>query len=166
VVFHADREMHRAGFTTLRFNFRGAGSSTGSHDAGRGEVDDLGAAARWLRGLAPGVPLVAAGFSFGAWCGLRYALHDPAVRAVVAIGLPVRVYPLGEEIRALGRPLAVVQAGNDEFGTPDEVASLLDAARAPSRLVVVEGTGHLFAPRARRAGEEAAAAAAWCLSAL
>ena len=57
VVFRTDRELNRAGWTTLRFNFRGVGSSEGTHDEGRGEVEDVGAAVSWLRGIVPDVPI-------------------------------------------------------------------------------------------------------------
>src|SRR3954463_12718695 len=48
VVFHATKALHGFGFPTLRFNFRGAGLSEGTHDEGRGEVEDVRAALEWL----------------------------------------------------------------------------------------------------------------------
>lgn len=150
VVFHAERQLHEAGMTTLRFNFRGVDDSQGTHDDGRGEVEDLAAAASWIRGLCPGRPLILVGYSFGSVCAVRLAEREHSVRAVVAIGLPVRTYPF-EEIARLGRPLAVVQASDDEFGSPDEVRAVIDGARPRGRLYVVEGTSHLFPGRARTA---------------
>ncbi|MDV7394009.1 hypothetical protein RZS08_21700, partial [Arthrospira platensis SPKY1] len=41
----------RRGYTTLRFNFRGVGASGGRYDEGRGEQDDVRAAAACLAGL-------------------------------------------------------------------------------------------------------------------
>jgi hypothetical protein len=136
--------------TTLRFNFRGVGESEGAHDSGRGEVEDLAAAASWIRGLRPDRPLILVGYSFGSWCAVRLAAREHSVRAVVAIGLPVGIYPF-EEIPRLGKPLAVVQASRDEFGGPDDVRSLLDRARPRGRMFVVEDTSHLFPKRAREA---------------
>lgn len=150
VVFHADRLLHRNGLTTLRFNFRGTGRSDGFHDEGRGEVADVGAAAAWLRGLAPGVPLLLVGYSFGSRCSLFHALEDRSVAAVVAIGLPVRVWDLGAAV-GLGRPFGVVQGEEDEFGSPEEIAPLLARMTPPGRLYVVTGTGHLFPGRAPEA---------------
>jgi hypothetical protein len=147
VVFHAERELNRAGLATLRFNFRGVGRSGGTHDGGWGELDDLACAAAWLRGAAPGLPLLLVGYSFGAWCALRLAHRDPGIAAVVACGLPVRHYALAE-IETLARPLAVIQADADDLGPLSEVRALLDRAAPPGRLYVVAGTGHLFAGRA------------------
>lgn len=159
VVFHADRELHRAGFTTLRFNFRGVGSSEGRHDEGRGEVEDVATAVSWLRGIALGLPLLAVGFSFGAWCSARHAVGDPNVGGLVAIGLPVRRYDFSE-LDDLGRPLAVVQAERDEFGTPAEVRDALAGASPPAAVHIVDDTTHLFPGRAAEAGRLVAEAAA------
>jgi len=150
VVFHADRELNARGATTLRFNFRGVGSSDGSHDAGRGELEDLAAAVSWTRGLAPEAPTILVGYSFGAWCAVRLAERDRSIRAVAALGLPLEVYPFGE-IARLDRPVLVVQASDDELGSPEEVRQLLERARPPGRLHVVDGGGHRFSGRARTA---------------
>ncbi|MBA3767822.1 MAG: alpha/beta hydrolase, partial [Acidobacteria bacterium] len=40
VVFRAASALNDAGLITLRINFRGVGLSTGTHDEGRGEVED------------------------------------------------------------------------------------------------------------------------------
>jgi alpha/beta superfamily hydrolase len=147
VVFHADRELNRMGLLTLRFNFRGVGESDGFHDDGRGEVGDVAACAGWLRGLAPELPLVLVGYSFGSRCSILHALDDRHVAAVVAIGLPLRVLDLSA-VTSFDRPLGVVQGSRDEFGAPDEVRSL--APQAEVR--VLEGAEHLFPGRAPEAG--------------
>ena len=157
VVFHVDRALSERGATTLRFNFRGVGSSEGVHDAGRGELEDLAAAASWLRGLAPEAPAVLAGYSFGAWCALRLAERDFAFRGAVLLGLPVGIWPL-DEVERLARPLAVVQGSQDELGPLEQVRQLLERARPAGRLYVVEGAGHTFARSAREAGARAAQA--------
>jgi alpha/beta superfamily hydrolase len=162
VIFHSERELHRLGLTTMRFNFRGVGDSDGEHDAGRGEVDDVAAAASWVRGIAPGVPLLVVGYSFGSWCGVRYAVDDSAVAGVIAVGLPARLYPF-DEVERLGRPLAAVHGTRDEFGSPDEVRAILDRATPPGQLHLVEGAQHLFPGQAPAAAAEVARAASHIL---
>lgn len=152
VVFHAERELHRAGWTTLRFNFRGVDGSSGEHDAGQGEVEDLKKAVAWLRGVSHGVPLVSIGYSFGSWCALRESLNDRSVAALVAIGLPVRQYDMASVFSALRKPLAVVQGTEDEFGSIEEVWRLLDLVAPRPKLVEVAGATHLFPDRAREVG--------------
>jgi alpha/beta superfamily hydrolase len=151
VVFHAERNLHLAGLTTIRFNFRGVGDSEGSHDAGHGEVADLAAAASWVRGLATDVPLIVVGYSFGSVCAVRAARNDRSIRAVIGIGLPVRTFDFAE-VEELNRPLAVVQAADDEFGTIEEVRRLLERTSPRGTLYVVDGSSHLFPGRAREAG--------------
>ena len=154
LVFHAEQELHRLGLTTLRFNFRGVGESDGNFDEGRGEVDDIAAAVSWLRGLAPAASLISVGYSFGAWCSLRHASVDRTVRGMIAVGLPVRLYPLEELLGGLGRPLHVVQADGDEFGDPAAVREAARNARPAITLHVVGDTTHRFPGRARDAAAE------------
>ncbi|MGH9604076.1 MAG: alpha/beta hydrolase [Terracidiphilus sp.] len=94
VVYHAMKAMNAPewglGLPVLRFNFRGVGLSEGRHDGGA-EAEDVAAALAWLENEY-NVPIVAAGFSFGAAMTLEAccgASRPPAaVGALVALGLP------------------------------------------------------------------------------
>lgn len=165
VIFHADRELNRAGLTTLRFNFRSVQGSDGFHDEGRGEIGDVGAAAAWVGGLAPDRPLILVGYSFGSRCAIQHAVSDPAVAGVVAIGLPVRIWPF-TDLAALGRPLAVVQGTRDEFGPVGEVETAIAGASPPGRLYTVPGAEHLFPGRAPEAAARVLEAVEGILTAL
>ena len=79
VVFHAMKALNSFGFPVLRFNFRGTGLSQGEHDHGRGEMDDVRAALDWLERNIH-LPIVFAGFSFGAAVGLRACAPMSACR--------------------------------------------------------------------------------------
>jgi len=150
VVFHADRELNRAGFTTLRFNFRGVEKSEGTHDDGRGEVADVAAAAEWLKATVPGKPLILVGYSFGSRCVIAHAIGDASIVGVVAIGLPVRLFRF-DDLSLLRRPFAVVQGTEDEYGPIVEIEPLLAALTPPGRLYRVPGASHLFPGRAGEA---------------
>jgi alpha/beta superfamily hydrolase len=156
VMFHADRALNRAGLATLRFNFRGVDGSEGTHDEGRGEVEDVGAAVHWLRGLLPERRCVLVGYSFGSWCAVRYAVAHPEIAAVVAVGLPVRKYGF-DMIPELRSPFAVVQPEYDEFGPPDEIRPLVE------HVDVVPGATHLLPGRAPEAGAKVVEAVTWGL---
>jgi uncharacterized protein len=151
VVFHADRELWRAGLTTLRFNFRGVGSSDGVYDEARGEVDDVGAAVSWLRGVAIGQPLVTVGYSFGSYCSLEWMLRDETVAGLVAVGLPLATWSFAALVE-LGRPVAVVQGSEDEYGSPALVQALLARRKGRSALSIIPGASHLFSDRAQEVG--------------
>jgi alpha/beta superfamily hydrolase len=150
VVFHADRELNRAGMTTLRLNFRGVEGSDGFHDDGRGEIGDVAAAAGWLADAAPGAPVILVGYSFGSRCAIAHAINDPSIAGVVAIGLPVRIWAF-DDLPALRRPFAVVQGTADEFGSIGEVEAAIGRLDPPGRLYPVPGATHMFPGRAPEA---------------
>ncbi len=71
VIYQVNKTLDRLNVPVLRFNFRGAGLSEGTHDRGIGERDDVRAALDFLAADFPAARLLLAGFSFGAWVGLR-----------------------------------------------------------------------------------------------
>lgn len=73
VVTTLARAFTELGFAALRFNFRGVGESAGSFDQGNGETLDAIAAAGFMRKKFPDLPLICAGFSFGAYVQARAA---------------------------------------------------------------------------------------------
>lgn len=103
-----------AGWAGLRFNFRGVGGSTGRHDHGKGEQDDVLAAASWLAGRAEG-PLVLAGYSFGSLVGSLAAGRVGGLAGGVWVSPPWVMGPLAPWPEAAG-PLLVLTGGRDEFG--------------------------------------------------
>ena len=159
VVFHAMKALHGFGFPVLRFNFRGAGLSEGKHDEGRGEAEDVKAALRWLDERFH-LPIVFAGFSFGAATGLRAACPDPHVDALIALGMPVRVDDRSYGYRFLSectRPKLFVSGGHDQFGPRKQLHELVARVPEPKKLVIIEGADHFFAghlAEMRRAIEE------------
>ena len=70
VVDALQKSLRDGGLGTLRFNFRGVGGSTGQHRGAQADVEDLIAVFDYLhqQGLQV-LPL--AGYSYGAWIGLR-----------------------------------------------------------------------------------------------
>jgi alpha/beta superfamily hydrolase len=79
----------RLGYSTLRFNFRGVGASAGDYDDGRGERDDLRAAAAFLDAAGKTVTDLA-GYSFGAWINLGLDPPLPAgVRRQLLVAPPL-----------------------------------------------------------------------------
>jgi uncharacterized protein len=143
VVFRAAKTLHEAGAPVLRFNFRGAGLSAGTHDTGRGEADDVRAALDYLATHFPGVPILLAGFSFGAWVGLRVGCADARVTRLVGLGLPVNDSDLSY-LRDCAKPKFFLQGSNDQFGARDRIESLVATLPEPKRLVFVEGGDHFF----------------------
>jgi hypothetical protein len=146
VVFHAMKALHSFGFPVLRFNFRGTGLSAGLYDQGRGEIDDARAALAWLKREFD-LPIIFAGFSFGAATGLRAACPDPNVKALISIGAPVqaegRLYSYSF-LRDCAQPKLFVSGDRDEYGPHQALEELVAQAAEPKELVFVPGD-HFFA---------------------
>src|SRR6202162_4283683 len=65
VIYQTAKSLAALGMPVLRFNFRGAGMSEGTHDRGRGEQGDVRAALDFLAGAFSSVPLLVGGVRFG-----------------------------------------------------------------------------------------------------
>jgi alpha/beta superfamily hydrolase len=161
VVFHTMKALNGFGFPVLRFNFRGAGLSQGEHDHGNGEVEDVRAALDWLDSEFR-LPLVFAGFSFGAAIGLRAAYADPRITALIAVGTPVGPVAAGEEgprvytfdfLKDCTKPKLFVSGARDQFGPRAKLEALVASMPEPKQLVVIEGGDHFFVGRLRELRE-------------
>lgn len=144
VVFHTARTLHSHGFPVLRFNFRGAGLSQGAHDGGIGELDDVRAALDYLAGAFPGRRIILAGFSFGAWVGLRVGCEDTRVTEIVGLGLPVNSSDLSY-LEICSKPKLFLQGENDQYGSIAGVHALVARIPEPRRLIIIPGADHFFA---------------------
>ena len=161
VVFHTMKALNSFGFPVLRMNFRGTGLSQGEHDHGNGEVDDVRTALDWLDAEFH-LPVVFAGFSFGAAVGLRAACSDDRVRAAIGVGTPVapvaadteqpRVYTY-EFLRDCAKPKLFVSGARDQFGPRAKLEALVASVPEPKKLVVIEGADHFFEGRLRELRE-------------
>jgi alpha/beta superfamily hydrolase len=155
VVFHTMKALNSFGFPALRFNFRGTGLSHGEHDYGAGEVEDVRTALDWLN-TEFHLPIVFAGFSFGAAVGLRAAAPDERVKALIGVGTPVapvaadteepRVYTF-EFLRNCAKPKLFVSGARDQFGPRARLEELVASVPEPKKLVVIEGADHFFEGR-------------------
>jgi uncharacterized protein len=150
VVFHTMKALNSFGFPVLRFNFRSAGLSQGEHDQGRGEVDDVRAALDWLDKEFR-LPMIFAGFSFGAAVGLQAACPDTRVNAMIAVGTPVaaidnRSYDF-EFLRSCTKPKLFVSGARDQFGPRTELERLATSVPPPRKVVLIEGADHFFEGR-------------------
>jgi len=144
VVYQAAKSLDALGLPVLRFNFRGAGLSAGVHDRGIGEQDDVQAALDFLAKRFPGVPLLLAGFSFGAWVGLRVGCEEPRVSHLIGLGIPVNSSDFSF-LRKCRNPKLFVHGGNDQYGALERVKALVASLPGENHLVVVEGVDHFFA---------------------
>ncbi|WP_028696593.1 alpha/beta hydrolase [Pseudomonas cremoricolorata] len=147
VVSTLQRTARDAGYSTLRFNYRGVGQSAGSHDMGAGEVDDSEAVAQWLRQQHPHLPLVLMGFSFGGFVAASLAGRLERAGSEVehlfmiapAVMRLTEQFPLPQQCQ-----LTVVQPDADEVVDPQLVYQWSETLSRPHELLKVAECGHFF----------------------
>jgi uncharacterized protein len=125
------------GYASLRPNFRGVGQSEGVHDEGRGETEDMLLVAAHAARTFGELPLVLAGFSFGAAVQTQVAQRTKPLR-VVLVGIAAGRFP-SETVQAD----SIVIHGELDETVP--LAAVMDWAR-PQQLpvVVIPGADHFF----------------------
>jgi alpha/beta superfamily hydrolase len=156
VVFHTMKALNSFGYPVLRFNFRGVGMSQGTHDNGHGEVDDVRAALDWLNAEFH-LPMIFAGFSFGAAIGLRAACPDARVDSVIGLGIPLlptddRSYDF-DFLRTCNKPKLLVSGTRDQFGPRLRLEQLAQSLPEPKKLVLIESADHFFEGRLKELRE-------------
>jgi len=137
VVQTLARTFVELGYVALRPNFRGVGASEGVHDEGRGETEDLLRVVAHAKETFGDLPLVLAGFSFGAAVQTQVAQRTNPLR-VVLVGVAVGRFPS----EAVPGDSIVIHGERDETVT---LAKVFDWAR-PQELpvVVIPGADHFF----------------------
>lgn len=129
-----------AGFSVLRFNFRGVGHSAGQHDNGVGEVEDIMAVAAWMA-EAGYSPLTLCGYSFGAVMALQAAARQ-AFHQLLLVAPPVAMMsekPLPTFNTTM--PVLVVSGEQDQFVPADDLPNWFSA---PSTVKIVQHADHFF----------------------
>ncbi len=145
VVHRAARLLaDRFDLLAVRFNFRGVGASAGTHDGGRGEVDDVLAAARFARRQQPDGPLVLSGFSFGSVCVLHAATRLRC-DALLLMGVPLDLWNGEGASLPEGLKVAWIQGAEDGFGSGAAAREV--AGRLGFRFATIEGADHFFTGR-------------------
>lgn len=147
VVFHTAKALNSFGFPVLRFNFRSVGKSEGEYSKGTGEVEDVRAAMDWASAKY-GLPLIMAGFSFGANMALRAGCGDSRVKGLIGLGTPVeaggRNYTY-EFLQNCTQPKLFVTGAEDPFAPRAVMERTFADAPPPITSIWIEGAEHFFA---------------------
>ena len=137
VVDSVTRALVGAGWDVLRFDFRGAGGSTGNHGGGIPEQFDVRAA---IDVVADDRPVIVAGYSFGADVAL--SVTDPRISRWIAVAPVLSIFT--EFVAAHdARPKTLIAAAHDQFRPAADLSSAVDTWSATD-IVVVEGADHFF----------------------
>jgi uncharacterized protein len=127
----------KLGYVAVRLNFRGVGASSGHYDAGNGEVEDILATAAFVQKQYPVLPLLLAGFSFGAYVQSRaFPCLDAA--GLVLVAPAVTLFPFGE----IPAQTSIIHGTEDEVVPYSSVESWAHSQGAT--VLPVNGADHFF----------------------
>lgn len=131
-----------AGWTTLRFNFRGTGNSQGHHDNGEGEQHDIQAAVAFLLARER-QQIQLAGYSFGAWVLAHWSQqYNQQGRPVFMVSPPVAFIPFPDG--PLPGLKEVFTGSRDDLAPPEPIRSQMPRWQPDARLTIIENTDHFF----------------------
>lgn len=156
---------------TIRFNFRGTSGSEGRHGRGVDErldviaaidaITDRYASQNTVPGddptdaAAPAVPLLLAGYSFGALVAL--SVDHPRVSGWFAVAPPLTMLDTGEPVAAGDNRATVIVTGTaDDFAPASEVERLT-RHWATTTVIPLPGENHFLATASARLRTEAEA---------
>lgn len=141
-------QLSQAGFAALRFNFRGVGRSSGISTGGVRETEDIAGVMRWLGEqdeLAPSRVLLA-GWSFGSWVGLRWAVESGVPSRIALVNPPLVgfdfFYFMDETPPYPEMGKLIIHGEHDQFSDPEKIDEL--ARRLGARTKLLPGTDHFL----------------------
>jgi len=148
VVHTVASTLIRLGYAVLRPNFRGVGFSAGQHDEGQGETEDMLLILDEARRIFGELPLVLAGFSFGAYVQTRVAQtlaeSGQAAQRLVLVGTAAGHVEGARQYatRAVAKDTLVIHGAADTTVPLANVLAWAEPLELP--VVVVPGADHFF----------------------
>ncbi len=132
----------KAGYTTLRFNFRGMGRSEGGYDEGVGEQADVRSAVAYLRNLGMD-SIDLAGYSFGAWVNAQAIGTLDAVARMVMVSPPVNFMDFSF-LQFTPEIQLVIAGSRDDISPSEMIQKMLPGWNKDSRFHIIQGADHFY----------------------
>jgi len=141
VVEAIQKAYQEKGYSTVRFNFRGVGGSSGRYDEGNGEQEDVLAASGFMEDSgAASVDL--AGYSFGAWVIAKAADRLPG-HPIILVSPPAAMIAFPADLKIPQLKLAVTGSA-DEFAYPKLISGLASGWNPSAPFEIIDGADHFF----------------------
>ena len=142
VVMAIAEAFSEKGATTLRFNFRGTGNSTGAFDNGTGEQEDIRAALDFLmdKGFQS---ITLAGYSFGARMNAAVVSKGCRIEDHIMVSPPVAVMSF-DDIEQMPYTGLIVTGRNDEIAPPDLIEKHIQRWGISPRFDIIENCDHFY----------------------
>ena len=140
-----------AGFTTVRFDFRGVNESSGVHDDGDSERLDVLAAVELLEFAQPDSPTWLVGYSFGSVVALNVV--DPRVSGWVTVAPPLAAVAGRVLASTDHRPKLLLVPSRDQFSPPETAAPIIEAW-ANTAMRPIDGADHFLSGHVQRIADD------------
>ena len=142
VVMAISQTYQKLGYTTLRFNFRGVGSSQGSFDDGIGEQEDVRAAIAYLADLGM-KQIDLAGYSFGAWVNGHLNCARAGIANMVMVSPPVAFIEF-DSVSTIDCLKLVVTGSRDDIAPAEMIRQSYHKWNAEAHFEVINGADHFY----------------------
>ncbi len=137
----------QAGYSTLRFNFRGTGASEGEHENGIGEQQDVEAALAYLSDLGKRV-IDLAGYSFGAWVNTLVLANVDQINRLILVSPPMALLDFSnlDCIERVREKIGLIVVGDsDEIaGQPNVIDQKIKSWNPASVFRIIPGADHFY----------------------
>jgi uncharacterized protein len=147
VVWTAVQAFQARHWTTLRFNFRGVGLSSGEYGDGLAEMADIQAALSFLGSRQAGLRYVI-GYSFGAAVAGRAIFQGVSANGIIMIAPPIAMMEMNF-LPKVPRLRLIIVGDRDEFCPLAQLEKMFEEQSADRRpeIKVISGSSHFFAGR-------------------
>ena len=131
------------GYSTLRFNFRGGGSSEGEYGNGIGEQEDVLSAIEYLAGLGKS-HIDLGGYSFGAWVCASGLKNWPQVKRLVMVSPPLAFMSF-DFLEFDPRIRLIIGADRDDIGPVNIISGMLKTWNPDVIFKIINNSDHFYA---------------------
>jgi uncharacterized protein len=130
------------GYSTLKFNFRGVGGSSGTYGHGAGEQEDVLSAISFLTDMRMD-RIDLAGYSFGAWVNAHVLQKDNPVNRMIMVSPPVGFMDFAS-VSAMNSLKLVVTGNRDDIAPAEEIKKMIASWNPEARFDIIDGADHFY----------------------
>lgn len=131
--------------SSLRFNFRAVGRSTGTHSSGRGELNDAQACVDYLINEKNIERIFICGYSYGAAIGCSIVNYSDNIVGYAAISLPWDFMgPKYKKLSQTHKPKLFIQGDRDDVAHYANFENHYDSYEDPKESIIVKGADHFY----------------------
>ena len=131
--------------SSLRFNFRAVGRSTGTHTSGRGELTDVKACIDFLINDKNIERVFICGYSYGAAIGCSAVNYSEKIVGYAAISLPWDLLgPKYKKLSQSNKPKLFIQGDRDDVAHFSNFENHYSSYENPKEFVIIKGADHFY----------------------